>query len=242
MNTNDSIEEVRSAYYHNELLFPVEYRIGVEHYSASEHVVSIGDARTQRMLERHSTDGYIVFSPFVGTVSMPNEASADEVNQISLCRREVAKSFCKDLYREGLTYSPVYGGFVENIGAANECHIYESAFIIYNRTRDRASYGIEHLCAYGRQMLQKHSQSSFLLKTPDRPPQYISLQGEGNLPFDSQAKFCDFAREYFIHLHQERHGSPLDTSVLFLDSYVNPPSGSISSRMPRAAKGEVFIY
>lgn len=233
----------------NRNAFPTEDRIGVEHYDSRLKVVPINETNAKRMLARHSNDGYIVISPCRSNLAELGVADDDPQADVKAKQENQArvKEMERALRRAGVSYTPVYGGFIENLGDKDERNVYERSFMIYNRKKDGSPFGLENLYNFGINLAKYYNQDSFLFKEPDNPPRYITKDGEVDMEFGNDATFNDFSQEYFTDLHKnsEKHAGKKNgrpTRFTFMEAYVNPPCGSVSSRAPRSAKGEVFIY
>jgi len=244
-STKTVLNEIKE---NNRKSFPSDERINVSHYSENSYLVPITETNAKRMLARHSDNGYIVISPCRSNPEElginPNDPNVEEKSKH--INNERVKDFINILRKKHLSYTPVYGGFIENLGSETEKNVYEKSFMVYNRTTDGNVFGIDKLYDFGIEMSKKYNQDSFLFKKGNENPKYITKNGEIDMEFGSDATFNDFSQEYFTDLHKNsekyKNNGGKPTRFTFVESYVNPPCGSISSRAPRSAKGEVFIY
>ena len=101
-------------------------------------LVSINEINAKTLISRHSKDGYIVISPcrgaddFKGIIN-PNQSSNEQLAAINNKRINEMIAIIKN---SGYSYTPVYGGFIENLGTDKETNVYERSFVIYNHDKN----------------------------------------------------------------------------------------------------------
>ena len=59
----------------------------------------------------------------------------------------------EQIKQSGYSYTPVYGGFIENIGTDNEQNVYERSFVIYNNKKGGENGDIRNLLEFGKQLI-----------------------------------------------------------------------------------------
>lgn len=227
--------------------FPLDERVNMENYESKSNVISINETNARRMLDRHGESGYIVISPCRGCDDFGiSKTDPNWKIQLKNANQPRIREFVKDLKATGYSYTPVYGGFIENFGTDNAENVYERSFMVYANRKGQADVDLKGLYDFGLAMAKKFNQDSFLFKAPGEKPKYITKNGETDMEFDGDAAFNDFAQEYFTDLHKnsEKHAGKEDgrpTRFTFLEAYVNPTSGNVAARAPRHYKGEIFI-
>lgn len=104
------------------------------------NLVRVDEMNVKQMIERHSANGYIIISPcrdyadFIAT----GELDAKDIgtqkfrDQLNAINQKRIRKMIVQIKNSGYSYTPVYGGFVENLGKENEVTVYERSFIIYN--------------------------------------------------------------------------------------------------------------
>lgn len=224
--------------------FLSEYREGTYNKAS---LVSINENNVKRMIATHSSDGYIVISPCRGGADFninpqDNQYSADKLAHINNKR---VKEMIQDIKSAGYSYTPTYGGFIENKGTADETSVYERSFIIYNKNRNGQSGDFKDLYDFGLKLCCKYNQDSFLVQAPNDKPKYITKNGEVDFEFDGGKVFNDVSQEYFTDLHKntDKFGdisNRKSTRFSFTEAYVNPKPQCYSERHSRWCNGEVF--
>lgn len=210
-------------------------------------MVSINEVNAKTMLQRHGENGFIVISPCRGYSDFninPNEPNAQQ--KLAEFNNKRIKSIISQIKQSGYSYTPVYGGFIENIGTENEENVYERSFVIYNEKRGGESGNITKLIEFGKDLAKQYNQDSFLLKAPGEKPKYITKDGDVDMEFSGNTSFNDFSQEYFTDLHKNTHKYRNDvnrkpTRFSYVESYVNPAPQCYSERHVRGLNGEIFL-
>ena len=241
----NEIEELKESV---RLGFPLHERINMEQYVSIEPVVSVNETNAKRMLSRHGENGYIIVSPCRGCDDFGIDKTNDpqwkqKLQQINNGR---IKEFISILKSSNFSYTPVYGGFIENFGTDKADNVYERSFMVYAHDKEGKQVELGKLYSFGVEMAKRFNQDSFLYKAPGESPKYITQNGDVDMEFGPDVSFNDFSKEYFTDLHKnsEKHavnGGGRPTRFTFMEAYVNPTSDSVFSRAPRHYKGEVFI-
>lgn len=221
-----------------------EYRSGTRN---NANLVSINENKIKRMITTHSDNGYIVISPCrggsdFGIVPTTNQHESDKLAHIN---KERVKEMINDIKQSGFSYTPTYGGFIENLGTKNETHVYERSFIVYNKDKKGNNRDFKDLFDFGMAMCKKYNQDSFLVQAPNDTPKYIKQDGNVDFEFSGGKVFNDVSQEYFTDLHKntDKNGdisSRKPTRFSFTEAYVNPKPQCSSERHVRWANGEVF--
>lgn len=143
----------------------------------------------------------------------------------------------KNIKRLGFSYTPVYGGYIENKGLDNEKEVYERSFVIYNRNKEGQTLNINDLFNFGVELARKYNQESFLFKAPNETPKYITQGGEIDMEFTDPTSFNDVTKQYFTSLYKDPE--KLDR-FSFNECYINPKAVTYSEGHARFASGEIF--
>lgn len=249
---NDRVSEEKFSEFGN---FVYEIRSG---YSTNHgKMVDINETNAKAMIDKHTEFGYVVISPckgiewFVKGGMIPeNEVGTqrgrDEMNRLN---RDRIKKMISEIKKSGHSYTPVYGGFIENKGTDDEETVFERSFVIYSKDRRGNRVDFDGLYNLGLKMCKDYEQDSFLVQYPDGGPmQYVRGDGSVEKEFNVGASsFNDISKEYFTDLHKyhnPRQNSKL-TRVTFesvLEGvYVNPGPWSYSEGHIRNISGERFV-
>jgi hypothetical protein len=150
-----------------------------------------------------------------------------------------------DIKKSGFSYTPTYGGFIENLGSDNETTVYERSFIIYNKDKNGKNCNFNDLYKLGLELCKKYNQDSFLVQAPNENPKYIKKDGSLDFEFNGGKVFNDVSQEYFTDLHKNTHkGGDITnrkpTRFSFTEAYINPKPQCYSERHVRWLNGEVF--
>ena len=221
-----------------------EYRSGTRN---NGKLVSINEGNIKRIIATHSNNGYIVIFPCRGGSDFginPNNSKC-EADNLANINKERMKEIIEDIKESGFSYTPLYGGFIENLGSENEETVYERSFIVYNKDKHDRERDFNDLFEFGLSMCRKYNQESFLVQAPNDNPKYVKQDGSIDFEFDGGKVFNDISREYFTDLHKntDKNGdisSRRLTSFSFTEAYVNPKPQCYSERHARWANGEVF--
>lgn len=219
------------------------------------NLVNINEVNAKSMIERHSKDGYIVISPcrgyadFITTGELrPEERytqrGRDELNRLNGIR---VRSMIQQIKKSGYSYTPVYGGFIEDVGSDHETMVFERSFVIYNRLKNREIGNFDELYNLCLGWCKEYNQNSMLVQFPEDKGgklQYIAKDGKIQMEFKGNPNFNDVSAEYFTELHK-LHSEDLTSSkpvrVTFESVYVNPEPISFSERVIRISENEIFL-
>ncbi len=190
--------------------------------------VPLTEKNARMVIDRQSANGYIIVGACRG--------DGDFVSR--------TKSLLKDIQVAGFTYTPCYGGFIENKGSDNGDVVYEQGFIVYANKRDgSADFGL--LAQLGLDMCGKYNQDSVLIKAPDTPPAYYNRNGEIEHQLNGDVSIYDVAQTYFTDLHSNAQnkikGGSKPTGFSFVETYISPKPQCYSEGHVRYMKGEIFI-
>lgn len=224
--------------------FLAEFR---PHTTNNAKKISINELNAKSLLDKHGKYGFIVISPCRGYADFninPEDKNAKE--QLAAINNQRIKDIISIIKRSGYSYTPVYGGFIENKGTDNEQNVYERSFVIYNHDKQGNVLNMEDLYNFGIELSKKYNQDSFLIKSPDEKPKYITKDGTIDMEFDGKTSFNDLSQEYFTDLHKNTHkyGDITDktpTRFSYVEAYINPAPMGLSEAHSRHSSGEVFL-
>lgn len=209
-------------------------------------IVSLNEVNARSLIDRHTADGYVIISPCRGGADFgldPNDPRQRE--RLADINHKRVKEFVDILKQTDFSYTPVYGGFIENKGKENEENVYERSFVVYNHHKDGSVGDFGELRQFALDMARKYNQDSVLIQEPNGKPQYVKQNGEVDFGFDGDIAFNDLSQEYFTDLHKNSHKTMGDdsspTRFSFLESYINPAPQCYGERVSRARNGEIFL-
>ena len=141
-------------------------------------MVSINETNAKAMIDKHTEFGYIVISPCKGIEwfvdngdiqekEVGTQRGRDEMNRLNQAR---IRNMVSEIKKSGRTYTPVYGGFIENKGKDNEDTVFERSFVIYNKNRSGDNLEFSDLYELGLRMCKDYGQDSFLVQYPEGGP------------------------------------------------------------------------
>ena len=89
-------------------------------------MVSLNELNAKSLIDKHSKEGYVIVSPCKGAeffgIDKENKQKLAELN------KDRIKEFINILKSTGFSYTPVYGGFIENKDTDAEESVYERSF------------------------------------------------------------------------------------------------------------------
>ena len=84
-------------------------------------MVSINEYHAKSLIDKYSKEGYIVISPCRGCSDFNIDITAPNKTQLlSQANKPLIQYMIKHIKDRGFSYTPVFGGFVENQGEDNE--------------------------------------------------------------------------------------------------------------------------
>lgn len=208
-------------------------------------MVSINEVNAKSLIDRHTKDGYIIISPCRGYADFGLNPNTDKEKLASINRKRVRELI--ELIREsGFSYTPVYGGFVENQGTDQEEIVYERSFVVYPLDRSGELQDFAELREFGIDMARRYNQDSVLVCEPNGTPAYVNQNGEIDFELSNNMAFNDVSQTYFTDLHKntDKFKDMKDrkpTRFSFVECYVNPKPQCYSERYLRDISGEIFI-
>lgn len=210
-------------------------------------LISINEVNAKSLLDRHSENGFIAISPCRGFSDFnidPNEPNAQQ--KLAEINNQRIKECISLIKQSGFSYTPVYGGFIENQGTENEQNVYERSFIVYNNKRGGMSGDFNELYNFGIELARKYNQDAILVKAPGEPPRYITQNGDIDMEFSGKTTFNDLSQEYFTDLHKNTDkfkdvDKRKPTRFSYVESYINPGPQCYSESHTRYLNGEIFI-
>jgi hypothetical protein len=214
------------------------------------HLVSINEMNAKSMINKHSKTGYIAISPCRGYDDFKDyikrKRPAEE--QLAEINRKRVQEMIQLIKESGYSYTPVYGGFIENKGTDRAQNVYERSFIIYNHDKEGNIRNFKDLYDFGLFLAQKYNQDSFLSQAPNDVPKYITQDGKVDMTFSKNAKFNDLSQEYFTDLHKntDKHNikdTPdfKPTRFSYVETYINPAPQCLSEAHTRFLNNEVTL-
>ena len=201
-------------------------------------LVSLNEVNARSLIDRHTADGYVIVSPCRGGADFgldPNDPRQKEM--LADINHKRVKEFVGILKQTDFSYTPVYGGFIENKGKENEENVYERSFVVYNHHKDESVGDFGELYQFALDMARKYNQDSVLIQEPNDKPKYITKDNEIVYEFDGDFTFNDIQQRYFIDLHK----GCSSTRFSFLESYINPKPQCYGERFRRDMNGEIFL-
>lgn len=217
-----------------------------EKTSNKADLVSLNEVNAKSLIDRHTADGYVIISPCRGGADFgldPNDPTQKE--KLAYINNQRVKELIGILKQTDFSYTPTYGGFIENQGTPNEENVYERSFVVYNHHKDGSVGDFEELRQFALDMAKKYNQDSVLIQEPNGKPQYVKQDGEVDFGFDGDVAFNDLSQEYFTDLYKNSHKTMGDgskpTRFSFLESYINPAPQCYGERVSRAKMGEIFL-
>ena len=209
--------------------------------------VSINEVNAKTMLSKHGESDFIAVSPCRGYSDFginPSENGAEE--RLAAINNQRIREIIGLIKNSGYSYTPVYGGFIENKGTDNEQNVYERSFVIYNHDRNGNVGNMSKLIEFGLQLTKKYNQDSILVKSPGEKPKYITQNGEIDIEFDGKTTFNDMSQDYFTDLHKNTHKfkdseNRRPTRFSYVESYINPAPMGMSEAHSRHLNGEIFL-
>lgn len=210
-------------------------------------LVSINEINAKTMLQKHGDSGFIVISPCRGYADFkldPNNAQSKQ--KLSEINNQRIRQMISQIKSSGYSYTPVYGGFIENAGTKDEESVYERSFVVYNKRRDGSEGDMKKLIDFGQALAKEYNQDSFLVKEKGEKPKYITQDGDVDMEFSGNTSFNDFSQEYFTDLHKNtdkyaNNTNRKPTRFSYVESYVNPAPQCYSERHVRSLNGEIFL-
>lgn len=208
-------------------------------------LVSINETNAKRLIDRHSNNGFIAISPCRGYEEFGIDENSPNKNQLlSQANKPRIQDMINRIKNSGFSYTPVFGGFIENKGEENEEVVYERSFIIYPYDKQGNLRDFNELKEFGLELTNIYNQDSFLVKAPNESPCYIKKDGSIDFEPGNNIVFNDFAQQYFTDLHKNtspNSKSSKPTRFTYLETYINPKPCSYNESYKRYFMGEVFI-
>ena len=206
-------------------------------------LVPINETNAKRLLSRHTESGYVIISPCRGFSDFNLNPETDREKLQAINNKRV-KELYDSIIENGFSFTPSYGGFIENQGTDDEETVYEKSFIIYPFDRNGKPVDFKRLYDFAIDAAQKYNQDSVLIANPGENPKYITQTGDVDMEFGGETTFNDATQAYFTDLHKNTHKSGLkgkSTRFSFHETYINPAPQCLSEATVRGKRGEVFI-
>jgi hypothetical protein len=224
--------------------FLTDYR---PHTCNETRMVSINEANAKQLIDKHSKNGFIIVSPCRGYEEFNLDGTdSNDRQKLNEINNKRVKQMISLIKKSGYSYTPVYGGFIENKGTDQEETVYEKSFIIFNYNKKGESGDLQELFNFGVELSKEFNQDSFLYKAPNENPKYFTKDGELDFDLGNKTSFNDFSEEYFTDLHKNTNkysgeSGRKPTRITFTESYINPAPQGYSERHVRYLNGEIFL-
>lgn len=210
-------------------------------------LVSINEANAKQLIDKHSKNGFIIVSPCRGFIDLKlDKNDPKDVQKLNEINNSNMKKMISLIKKSDYSYTPVYGGYIENKGTDQEETVYEKSFIIFNYNRKGEGGDLQKLFNFGLELSKEFNQETFLYKAPNETPKYFDQNGEIQLDLGGKSSFNDFSAEYFTDLHKNTNKYSDDigrkpTRFTFTESYINPAPQGYSERHVRYLNNEIFL-
>lgn len=207
-------------------------------------MVNLNELNAKSLIEKHSKDGYVIISPCRGYDEFGIDRNQPNANQLlAQANKPRIKELIELIKKSNFSYTPVYGGFIENLGEENEENVYERSFVVYPYDKQGKLHPFEELKAFAVEMCAKYNQDSVLIKEPNSAPKYVNREGETDFELGNNVTFNDFAEEYFTDLHKNTQGkgNGRPTRFTYTECYINPAPCSLNESHIRHELAEKFI-
>lgn len=205
-------------------------------------MVSINEYHAKSLIDKYCKEGYIVISPCRGCSDFNIDITAPNKTQLlSQANKPLIQDMIKHIKDCGFSYTPVFGGFVENQGEDNEEVVYERSFIIYPYDRQGKLRDFSELREFGIELAKIYNQDYYLVKASGEPPCYIKKDGSVDSELDDSLSFTDFAEKYFTDLHKNINAdskATKSTRFTYFESCINPRPSSYNESYKRYIMGE----
>lgn len=206
-------------------------------------LVPITEANAKSLLNKHSKTGYIIVSACRGGADFGLDPINDRVKLNTINNRRT-KELYSDINKAGFSFTPTYGGFIENQGEPEEEQVYEKSFMVYPFTKEGKPIDFGVLTQFAIDTAKKYNQDDVLVCQPGENPQYFDKEGNVDMSFTGGTTFNDATQTYFTDLHKNTHKSGLKgrpTRFSFNEIYINPAPQCLSESHKRHLSGEKFI-
>jgi len=208
----------------------------------------LDEMTVQRLLGKHSNNGYIIISASRGVENEWNEQQKQEQRRLN---NENYQKLLASIKNSGFSFIPVYGGFVENLGEEDERQVYEKSFIVLNFNRKGNEMDFNELYQKGLEWTEEFDQDSFLSKAPDSTPEYVDKGGNVTMKFGGDIKVNDLTQQYFTDFVKSKQlGQETNTKgdsmsrehrITFEGVFINPEPATLSERVVRDYLNELFL-
>lgn len=210
----------------------------------NKHLRSINETNVKRFLERHTSNGYVIISACRGSEYFNlDKTIPQQLNKLNQLNNQRTKELLKDINKKGFTYTPCFGGFIENKGLENEQEVYEKSFIIYPYKKDK-SYNFQELKDFAIEKCDKYDQESVLIKAPTEKPKCYDDNGDITMEMSNDVTFNDITQEYFTDLNKNTTNkikpNSKPTRFTFTETYIPLSPQTYSEGVVRYYKGEQF--
>lgn len=221
-----------------------EHRVNVFN---GNYLVPITEVNAKSMLDRHSEPGYIIVSPCRGYEDYdlnPNDPSSK--SKLGKINNTNIKDMIGRIKQSGYSYTPVYGGYIENLGTDHPETVHERSFVIYNHGRKGNVGDMNKLYQFGLELAKLYNQNEILVKWPNKNPMYVDKDGNETFKLGRNASFNDLSQQYFTDLRKNTHKvkdptKAKPTRFTFIETFVPGKPTSMASRIARDLDGEVFL-
>ena len=210
-------------------------------------MVSLNEINAKSLIDRHTKDGYVIISPCRGGADFGIDTNnPKDKEKLASINNERIKELIELIKDSGFSYTPVYGGFIENVGTPQEENVYERSFVVYPFDRKGVLQDFADLKDFAIAMANRFNQDSVLVCEPNGTPAYINKSGEVDFELGNNVEFNDLSQTYFTDLHKntDKFGNISNrksTRFSFTECYINPAPQCYSERYSRDMSGEIFL-
>ncbi|MCD8207161.1 MAG: DUF3293 domain-containing protein [Bacteroidales bacterium] len=242
-NVMNKIKKLADTIPHYEGNFLEEVR-GSETFNKAP-LVSINETNAKRLLDRHTQNGYIAISPCRGFTDfgLDSEKPGD-VDKLRHINRQRVQDCIAKIKASGFSYTPAYGGSIENAGTENEEEVFERTFIVYPTDKKGNPRPFEDLKKLAIRLANEYNQDDVLVVAPGEPPTYYKKDGSKGDVLGTNVSFNDLSQIYFTDLHKNTGKTQLTgkpTRFSYTECYINPGPECLSEAHCRYLQGEVCL-
>lgn len=208
-------------------------------------MVCINESNAKNLLDKHTKDGYVIVSPCRGFDEFGIDSDDKNAKQLlTQANKPRIRDIVNRLKQSGFSYTPVFGGFIENKGDDNEEIVYEKSFMIYPYDRSGKLHDFNELKDFALNLARIYNQDDILVVEPNGTPTYVKQDGSVHFEVGNNVIFNDFAQEYFTDLHKNTQGKKANkpTRFTYTEAYINPRPCSYGERYTRWRLGEKFLH
>jgi len=203
---------------------------------------TLNEDKIDRLLNVHEKNGYIIISACREDWDEKNPENNKTIN------KQKTRELQSDIHKAGYTFTPVYGGSLEEIDGKKVSVPGETSMIVYNSGKDGKALDINKIFEFGKALTKKYNQYSFYFKKPGEKPIWADRNGKTVTTFKENLKIARAAKEatekYYTDFNNPKKvdaGKLKRFSALEEEIYFNPPASSFAERRARETSGEIIL-